>query len=201
MEKEKKSIAFFDFDGTITTKDSFLEMIRWVKGEKSFLLGFAFLSPWMLAMKLKLISKSSGKQKVLKYFFGGEKFSDFQNKCEGFVRDKLPSLIRPQALGKIREHQQNAATVVVVTASAGNFVQPWTDQNNLFCLATRLEVKDGLITGKIEGRNCNGQEKVRRIRERFDLAVYDVIYAYGDSNGDIPMLELAHFSSFKPFRD
>jgi phosphatidylglycerophosphatase C len=201
MDKEKKSIAFFDFDGTITTKDSFLEMIKWVKGEKSFLLGFGFLSPWMLAMKLNLISKSSGKEKVLKHFFGGEKFSDFQNNCERFVRQKLPSLIRPQALSKIREHQQTGATVVVVTASASNFVEPWTEQNNLTCLATELEVKDGLITGKIEGRNCNGREKARRIRERFDLAAYDAIYAYGDTKGDKPMLDLAHFSSFKPFRD
>jgi HAD superfamily hydrolase (TIGR01490 family) len=201
MEKEKKSIAFFDFDGTITTKYSFLEIIKWVKGERSFLLGFAFLSPWMLAMKLKLISKTSGKQKVLRYFFGGEKFSRFQDTCDRFVRDRLPFLIRPQALKKIREHQQSGATVVVVTASAGNYVEPWTQQNNLYCIATNLEVKDGLITGKIEGRNCNGKEKAMRIRERFNLADYDTIYAYGDSDGDKPMLELAHFSSYKPFRD
>ena len=201
MDKEKKSIAFFDFDGTITTKDSFLEMIKWVKGERAFLLGFAFLSPWMLAMKLKIISKGSGKQKVLKYFFGGQKFNQFQDNCDAFVRDRLPSLIRPQALTKIREHQQKGTTVVVVTASAGNFVEPWTEQINLFCIATNLEVKEGLITGKIEGSNCNGQEKARRIKERFNLTEYDTIYAYGDSNGDKPMLDLAHFSSFKPFRD
>jgi phosphatidylglycerophosphatase C len=201
MDTEQKSIAFFDFDGTITTKDSFLEMIRWVKGERSFLLGFALLLPWILAMKLKIISKAEAKQKVLKFFFGGEKLKDFQKNCEGFAREKLPSLIRPKAVSQITEHLQNQVTIVVVTASPGNFVEPWSKQNSLFCIATRLEVKEGLITGKIDGRNCNGPEKVNRIKEQFDLSSYATIYAYGDSGGDKQMLQLAHFPSYKPFRD
>jgi phosphoserine phosphatase len=67
-------------------------------------------------------------------------------------------------------------------------------------LATRLEVQDGRLTGKINQCNCHGQEKVRRIQAQFALAEYDKVLAYGDTAGDKPMLKLADTSYYKPFR-
>ena len=69
---------------------------------------------------------------------------------------------------------------------------------------THLEVKDGKITGIIEGRNCYGEEKVKRIKEYMqandmERAEY-YIYAYGDSQGDKQMMEYADESFYKPFR-
>jgi phosphoserine phosphatase len=40
-------------------------------------------------------------------------------------------------------------------------------------------------------------EKVRRIRERFDLAAFDHVYAYGDTVEDEPMLALAQERYFR----
>ena len=99
----QQSIALFDFDGTITTRDTLLEMIRFTRGDASFLTGFALLSPWLVAMKAGLISNSNAKQKVLRYFFGGMPPEKFRDVCESFTREKIPSLIRPKALEKIRE--------------------------------------------------------------------------------------------------
>ena len=69
---------------------------------------------------------------------------------------------------------------------------------------THLEVKDGKITGIIEGHNCYGEEKVNRIKEYMqandiERAEY-YIYAYGDSQGDKQMMEYADESFYKPFR-
>jgi phosphatidylglycerophosphatase C len=55
-----------------------------------------------------------------------------------------------------------------------------------------LEVKGGRITGRFLTKNCSGREKVRRIKEQYDLALFDRIYAYGDNPADRPMLGLAH---------
>ena len=52
----KKAIAFFDFDGTITTKDTLLEFIRFSKGRFRFYLGFLLYSPYLIAYKIKLIA-------------------------------------------------------------------------------------------------------------------------------------------------
>jgi HAD superfamily phosphoserine phosphatase-like hydrolase len=88
-----------------------------------------------------------------------------------------------------------------VTASAEEWVKPWCDMLGIGCISTLLEKKKGMITGHIYGINCNGEEKVNRIRQRFDLATFGDIYAYGDTSGDKPMLQLAKFSFFREFED
>ena len=176
-------------------------MIRYLKGDASFLAGFALLSPWLIAMKLKLISNSDAKQKVMRHFFGRIPLSEFRKSCDDFTRERLPSLIRPKALQQIREHQQKNIQVVVVSASPENLVEPWCRQNQLTCIATRLEIKDNALSGNIEGKNCYGEEKVVRIREQYDITGFKEIYAYGDSNGDKAMLAIATSAHFRPFRD
>jgi phosphatidylglycerophosphatase C len=201
LSSMNKSIAFFDFDGTITTRDSFLEIIRFTKGNPAFLIGFLVLSPWILFMRLGLLSNSRAKERVMQYFFGGLPEKDFKAGCERFTRDRLPSLIRVKAMEKIREHQQNGCTVVVVSASPRLVLETWCIHTGIECIATELELINERVTGNIRGKNCHGPEKVRRIRERFALDQYDAIYAYGDSPGDKPLLALANFPNYKPFRD
>lgn len=95
-------IAFFDFDGTITTKDTLLEFIKFYRGTKSFYKGFLLYSPFLLAYKLKLIPNWVAKQKVLQYFFRGESVEKFQQMCDAFADQALPALIRPKAVQEIR---------------------------------------------------------------------------------------------------
>lgn len=196
----KSSIAFFDFDGTITFKDTLFEIIKYQKGRCALYAGLVKISPWLVAMKLKIISNTAAKQKMLSYFFSNTPLHIFQTGCENFISEKLPLLIRHSALKKIKEYQQKGTHVVIVSASAENWIAGWCTDLNIACIATKLEVKNSKITGKIEGRNCHGEEKVRRIKEAYDLDAYDEIFCYGDTKGDKPMLSLATFAYYKPFR-
>jgi phosphatidylglycerophosphatase C len=195
-----RQIAFLDFDGTITTKDTLLEFIKFSRGSFRFYLGFLINSPWILAWKIKLISNQRAKERMLTWFFGGMKLDAFQDTCNRFAVAAIPNLIRPKALHEIRRLQAKAVEVVIVSASPANWLQPWTDQLGVALLATRLRTRGEIITGKILDRNCHGEEKVCRIRESYDLSAYDTIIAYGDSSGDKPMLALATKAFFKPFR-
>jgi phosphatidylglycerophosphatase C len=196
----KKRLVLFDFDGTITTKDTLLEFIRFYHGAPKFIGGFAASSPWLLLMKLKLYPNFKAKQKVLQWFFAGEDLDTFNRKCREFSEKVIPSLIRPKALDEIRNHQKLNSTVIVISASAENWVRPWCEENQLGCLATQLEVSNGKLTGRISGFNCYGAEKERRIRECYTLTDFEEIYAYGDSRGDLEMLALAQKQHYKPFR-
>ena len=196
----KRRIAFFDFDGTITTKDSLLEVIRYHKGDFLFYAGFILNMPFLVAYKLKLIRNSTAKQIVLRFFFSGTSLSSFQKKCEGFQLEKLPFLIRPKAITEIKKLQELHAEVVVISASAKNWLQHWADGIGVKLICTNLEIKNEKLTGRIDGENCHGEEKVRRIKAAYDLSMYDEIYCYGDTPGDKPMLSLATFSFYKPFR-
>jgi phosphatidylglycerophosphatase C len=195
-----RKIAFFDFDGTITTKDSLMEMIKFQKGRLAFYMGFLLHTPWLIAYKLNLYPNHRAKQKILIYFFAGEPEHIFQEKCDLFAESLLPGMIRPGALAEIDQLRKHGFEIVVISASAGNWLRKWTNRLSLKLIATRLEVKNGMITGKIEGKNCYGEQKVVCIREQWDLAEYEEIYAYGDSPGDKPMLALATKSFYQPFR-
>jgi HAD superfamily hydrolase (TIGR01490 family) len=196
-----RKIAFFDFDGTITTKDTLLEIIKFQKGAIAFYTGFMLHSPWLVAYKAGLLRNDLAKQKILRYFFRDMPLPEFQQRCDAFARLKLPGLLRPGALEEIESLKSRGFGIVLVSASAGNWIRGWAEPLGFEMISTTLEVKDGRLTGNIEGQNCHGEEKVRRIRNRWNLADFDEILAYGDSQGDKPMLALATRSFYKPFRN
>ena len=152
-------------------------------------------------MKMQILSNQLVKEKVLKYFFGGISADLFQKKCTEFSEKKLPQLIRPAALDMIHELMQKNFDVIVVSASPNNWFEDWCKKNTILFISTKLEVIDGKITGKIQGRNCHGEEKVKRIKQSFNLSEYETIYCFGDTKGDKPMLKLATHAVYKPFRN
>jgi phosphatidylglycerophosphatase C len=195
----KKRLVLFDFDGTITTKDTFIEFIRFYHGNFRFASGFGLMLPILILYKFKIIPNWKAKEIVLTWFFKGQETVHFNRICGEFSRSILPRLIRPGALAELKKYG-NDSEVVVVSASAENWVSSWCQENNVKIIATQLESIDGKLTGKINGKNCFGEEKAIRIRERYSLATYDEIIAYGDSSGDKEMLALANKHFYKPFR-
>lgn len=196
----KKRIAFFDFDGTITTKDTLLEIIKYQKGSLRFYLGFLLNAPFLIAYKLKIISNQRAKERMLTHFFGGMPVDDFQKKCDAFATEILPSLIRKKALPEIEKLKTSGAEVVIVSASAENWIQHWCREHQLQLIGTQLQINQLKITGSINGLNCYGHEKVRRIQQQFSLAGYHEIFCYGDTSGDKPMLALGTVRFYKPFK-
>ncbi|MDB4923099.1 HAD family hydrolase [Mucilaginibacter sp.] len=195
-----KKIAFFDFDGTITSKDTLLGMIKHQKGKAAFYSGFLLNAPFLVALKLKLISNQAAKERILTYFFKGMDLKFFQHGCDQFVDDILPSIIRPGALAEIKRIKEAGFEVVVVSASPLNWIKKWSDATGLGLIATKLQVVDEKVTGYIDGINNNADEKAVRIKAEFNLSEYDEIYCYGDSSGDKAMLALATKAFYKPFR-
>ncbi len=196
----KKGIAFFDFDGTITTKDTLLEFIKYSKGKIGFYAGFLINSPYLLAYKLKIISNQKAKEKVLQYFFRKTPLNNFQDQCDQFTSQILPGLIRPKALEEILKLKNEGISIVIVSASPENWIARWSEHIQAELIATQLEIRNEKLTGRILGKNCHGEEKVNRIKKVYSLEDYEMVYAFGDTSGDKPMLQLANIKSYKPFR-
>ncbi|MCT7483096.1 HAD-IB family hydrolase [Aliarcobacter cryaerophilus] len=197
----KRNIALFDFDGTITTDDSLLKFIRFVVGDRRFLLGLVVLSPMLVLYKLKLIPNYKAKQYMLSWFFKDMRKDAFLKVANEYSLVHIDKILRPKAIEKINWHKNQGHKVVVVSASIECWLRPWCEKNNLELIATKLEIKDDIVTGKLLSKNCYGVEKVNRIKELYDLKNFDYIYTYGDSSGDKQMLEIAHEKFYKPFRD
>ena len=190
-EPIKMKLALFDFDGTITRKDSFLDFIIYVVGARRFITGLFILSPFLIAYKLKIISNSKAKEIVLGSFFRGWDANRFKKAADNYSRDKLPRIVRKTAMKRLNWHKQEGHKVVIVSASIDEVLRNWCDMNDVDLIATKIEVRDGMLTGKFRSKNCYGPEKVSRLKERFNLTECEYIYAYGDSRGDREMLALA----------
>ena len=192
-------ISFFDFDGTITNKDSLADFIIYAIGDFSYYKGLLILSPMLLAYKLKIIPNHIAKQKLISYFFKGWDIRDFQKITKSYSKEKIVEIVRPKAIERIKWHQEKGHKIVVVSASMEGWLQGWCKSYNLELIGTKLEVSNNKITGKFATENCYGIEKVNRIKENYILEDYDIIYAYGDSYGDKEMLSIADKKYYKYF--
>jgi phosphatidylglycerophosphatase C len=195
----KKNLALFDFDGTLTTHDSLLQILRFHKGNLALKLQLLVFFPIMALTKLRLWPAQHAKEQILTWAFGGMTEADFQQVCNRFCGSQLAHIIRPEALKKLQWHMAQDDMVCIVSASPQNWILPWATQYGIQVISTQLEINQGRVTGKIDGKNCNGAEKVVRIKQHFNLTDFNVIFAYGDTTGDADMLAIAHQKFFRRF--
>ena len=205
-----RKIVAFDFDGTLTTKDTLLAFIRYAKGSTGFWLGFLRYLPLLVLMKLGLYPNYKAKQKVFAHFFKGMTLDAFDALCQRFANDNR-HLLRPQALEALNKAISEGAEVVIVSASIDNWVQAFFEGvrregvrregvRSIQVIGTQIEVEEGVLTGRFLTNNCYGQEKVNRIRALFPNRQDYHLTAYGDSRGDQELLAFADESHYKPFR-
>ena len=119
-----------------------LEFAKYSRGIAGYRIGMCLISHWLIAMKMGLISKRKAKEKFLTYFFGKTGVEKFNADCLSFAANIIPRLVRQDALLAIKRHREENTDIVIVSASAENWVAPWCIQNSLQYICSRLEVKE-----------------------------------------------------------
>ncbi len=186
------TVAAFDFDGTLTRRDSLLPFLRFVAGRAGFVGGMARALPWLGGYALNLVANDRAKTGVLKTFFGGYDLAELQTYGERFSREVIPTLLRPEGIERLRWHQQQGHTTVLVSASLELYLRPWAKQMEIDdVIATRLLCANGQVSGALDGPNCYGAVKRTRLEAWLHSRTPYQLYAYGDSAGDDAMLAFA----------
>jgi len=193
------TLALFDFDGTITKKDSLLHFTRYAVGAAKYYTGITRLLPVLILHKLGGLPSQTTKNIFLTCFFKGGSVEDFNYKCEAYANNDLKEIVHAAAIEKINWHKQQQHRVIVVSASPEDYLAKWCASVNIECISTKLQKKGGVLTGKVEGTNCNGNEKAKRIKNYLNIAAYSEVYGYGNSGGDKEMLALCTKKNYKPF--
>ncbi|QUD90628.1 HAD-IB family hydrolase [Phenylobacterium montanum] len=194
-----RPIVAFDFDGTLTVRDSFTTLLRWKAGPVRFGAGVASLAPELVSF---LMTRDRGALKgaAAKRFFGPARKADIESVARRFAEIHARDLFRPDAVRVWKRWRSRGARLVIVTASPEETVAPFARGLGAdLLIGTRLKYDEaGRFTGKLDGLNCRGEEKVRRLREVFgpDLRL---VAAYGDTDGDTAMLALADEAGMKVF--
>lgn len=198
----QKVIAVFDFDNTLTTKDSLMPFLKFIVGKWRYFGGLIVCSPILMAYLLKLTPNWKAKEFVLKYFLKNLTVEELDKLSKKFAHRVIPKLIRDEAMERVKWHRKQEHELIIVSASLDNYLAAWGEKEGFQrVISTQLEENEGLITGKIRGKNCYGQEKVNRLQAALgDLSQY-CIYAYGDSDGDRQLLNIATYPYYRKFND
>ncbi|MBX2916010.1 MAG: haloacid dehalogenase-like hydrolase [Cyclobacteriaceae bacterium] len=192
-------LILFDFDGTITNRDTLFAFTRFTTGNFRYIVGLSIVFPILVLHKIGLINSHLTKEFFLKHFFRNFDQKQFEIKCHEFCEHILPNIIRKDAYQAIKAHKQAGDKLVIVSASPENWILPWANREGIQVISTKLAFSNGKYTGKLGSLNCNGLEKANRIKQELRLNEYAHIIAYGDSPGDWEMFRLAHEHYFKIF--
>lgn len=191
------TIYAFDFDGTLTTKDTLIEFIRYAKGNWRTLLGFTFHAPLLVLMKLHLYPNWKAKQRIFAWFFKGMTIEAFDRLCQDFATARH-NLLRQDGQDIIRQAAAHGK-VVIISASIDRWVRPFFAKyaENIEISCTRIDVRDGKVTGKFLTKNCYGKEKVKRLSHLYPFRESYRLVAMGDSKGDRYLIEAADTAYYR----
>lgn len=187
------TVAAFDVDETLTVRDCVVPFMRSVAGTgrlvKVMLSGLGSSISFV-----RRRDRDALKAKFVHGVFEGKNAADIEALGVQFASKVADGWLRSDVAARMRWHQEQGHVVVLVSASLGVYLHPLGDLLEVDAvLCTELEEADGVLTGKLVGKNCRGEEKVSRVqkwREDAGIDAQDLVYAYGDSSGDKQLLEL-----------
>ena len=194
-------VAAFDVDGTLTRRDCVVPFLRQAAG--TGVLGWRLASQAVTVATLARRRDRDGlKAAAAAAAFTGQPLDRIEQLGVAFAESVYATGLRPDTVARLDEHRARGDTVLLVSASFEVYLRPLAGLLGADdVLAARLEVaEDGLLTGRMDGANCRGAEKVRRLHTWLDehAGGRDAVHvtAYGDSPGDRELLsdaDVAHW--------
>jgi len=187
------TVAAFDVDDTLTVRDCVVPFMRSVAGTGR-LMKVMLSNVGETIQNVRRRDRDALKAKFVSGVFSGRQAREIESLGIQFASKVADGWLRSDVAARMRWHQEQGHVVILVSASLGSYLHPLGDLLEVDAvLCTELEEVDGILTGKLEGKNCRGEEKASRIQkwcEGAGIDVEDLVYAYGDSSGDVQMLEL-----------
>lgn len=180
-----KNLVLFDFDGTLTKKDSLLQFLFYFSSKPKVLTNILFSSPILILGFMGLYDNGKIKEKLLSNVFEGIKNNEINQRIESFLATLE---FKKEVLRKLQEHVQANDEVVIVSASLDIWLKPFAKKNNVELLCTEWDFEHNCFATP----NCNKKEKSNRILQKYNLDNFSKVIAYGNSKGDQEMMKLAN---------
>ena len=193
----ERRIAAFDFDGTLTRRDTLLPFLVRSCGARAVARAVSRVAPLAARARLgrleaELHHRDATKEALLRELFRGREAAWLAEQGEAYART-LPRRFRPEVAAQADWHRSEGHELVLVSASMGTYLRPFAATNGFdHVIAVELEADDhGTLTGALVGPNVRAAEKATRLRAWLDGDVPAVLWAYGNSSGDTELLAMA----------
>ena len=205
-------VVAFDFDGTLTRRDTLIPYLARGLGWPRLLIAFIKCSPWLVGYALRLLPNDLAKARLLRTMLAGRSVAEIEGWTTQWLAKDLPGQLQDWTMARLAWHKGAGHCCVIVSASPDVYLERvalMLGFDGLIC--TQLAVQgDGsarYLTGEMQTPNCYGEQKVLRLKSwlagRFGAGLDSVeLYAYGDTSGDLPLLRMAQHAWYrgKPWR-
>lgn len=183
----KKNVVVFDFDGTLTSHDTFIAFSCHAFGKVRFAFALLQAFPWLLLWKTGVLKGGDAKRRLYSILYKGKKKVDILNKSKTFNPK-----YRKDIQNILARHKKEGATVYIITASLDLWMEEIRRQLgvNVICTHTSTD-SDGILDGKFSTPNCHGEEKTRRLKESETEPFFLTVYGDEPEGGDASLFKMA----------
>jgi phosphatidylglycerophosphatase C len=192
-----RTIAAFDFDGTLTRRDTVLPFLVRVCGRAKVARAVARVAPSAGRARFsravgELHHRDVTKAAILRDLLAGQDAARLARHGEAYA-ETLSGLLRPAMVRQLQWHRDEGHEIVIVSASLAAYLEPFAASSGVgHVIGVELETgPDGMLTGALRGPNVRGPEKATRLRAWLDGDEPEAMWAYGNSSGDRELLEMA----------
>jgi HAD superfamily hydrolase (TIGR01490 family) len=188
-------VAAFDVDGTLIRGQTQALLVQQLRSEGKLSLSTTIaVTLWFLGYKIGLPVRPDRILKRVLATFEGWAPEDLTPVMEALLQNHLAARLRPEGVGAIGDHVALGHRVVLVSAATEPVISTLAKYLGVEAVvATRLEVRDGRLTGRIDGDVVEGERKAKALTAWADatLSQWRLVAAYGDHESDEPLLRMA----------
>lgn len=183
--------VIFDLDGTLTRKDTYFPFLLSCIGR----FGLSKHSIWRIPFYTSLflcgrITRTRLKEIFLDSVLAGVTLNKLKPLTERYISDLLERKMNHPVIQRLRSHLERHDRVILATASFDLYVNELAERLKIpHVVCTRAEVDEGVVTGRIDGENCRGEEKVRRLEGLLSPSDWSSSIFYTDHLSDLPLLK------------
>lgn len=193
-------VAVFDFDGTITSVDTFRDFIRWHRGFVRFWICVLVTAPLIVLYAGGFLENTTPKRALFWLLYKGFPLESFESACERYASTRLRKILRPEALKKIGFHIKCGHKLVIISASLNHWIVPWAREAKIeYVFATQAKTIGPQLTGGFIEDCFYGSKKVTALKGLSCYTKKSIVWAYGDGRGDKELLEIADFPFYRKF--
>ena len=192
-----RRIAAFDFDGTLTHRDTLLPFLVRAFGARRVAGAVSRVAPLAARARIgrleaEIHHRDATKVALLRHLVAGRSADWLASQGESFATT-LVARLRPQMVEQVRRHRDAGHELVIVSAGLHAYLDPFAAAEGFdHVIAVGLAASDdGRLTGALEGPNVRGPEKAVRLQAWLGGDVPETLWAYGNSSGDAELLAMA----------
>lgn len=200
-----KEVVILDVDNTILKGFSQELLVGYLrkKGYVSFLYRI-ILGLWLISYKLGFVKDPKSAMEYGFAFIKNKTVREMDTLVEDFFNTVWLKTIYPEMEKIIKEHQNLGRELILVSNAPDILVKKLASYLKINTyIATELEIKDGIYTGKINGEIMYGKRKLNAVNEYIKSNGLSLknSWGYGDHTSDIFILsEVAHPVAVNPSR-